>query len=186
MKLIVLFWGLSGFPGPDRNKSEHDIAFEFHFREKYNRVIGIYGCPDLVVDLVVDLVAGNCTGDSTKNNCSSNNNFGNNYCCSETPPPSPPSPRTTAQTPNPPQTGSAVGPVQVAHEGDWTGLEIFGATWTILFFIYVGLMIGSALCLLASTGLDVWWPGKHKKASQVLTHLGCFFLGHRRQDLGPH
>ena len=84
-------------------------------------------------------------------------------------------PRTTAQTPNPPQTGSAVGPVQVVHEGGWTGLEIFGAICASLFFLYVGLCMGSALCLLTSAGLDIWWPGKHPKASRVLTQLGCFF-----------
>ena len=91
---------------------------------------------------------------------------------------------TYAPLSNPPQTGSAVGPVQVVHEGDWTGLEIFGATCAILFFIYVGLCFGSALCLLTSAGLDVWWPGKYKKASRMLTQLGCFFWATGVKTLG--
>ena len=161
---------MSGFPGPDRNKSEHGIVFEYDFREKYDRVNGIYGCPDLVVPEIVPVTPPETTTAATTTLATTTVARRHHHQAHQAL-----VPRTTAQTPNPPQTGSAVGPVQAAHEGDWTGLEVFGATCATLFFIYIGLNIGSALCLMASAVLDVWWPGKHKKTSQVLTHLGCFF-----------
>lgn len=84
-------------------------------------------------------------------------------------------PQTTAQIPIKPQTGSEIDSVRVYHGEKWTGLEIFGATTGGLFCLYMGLNIGSALCLIVSAGLDVWCPGRHPKVSRVLTRLGCFF-----------
>lgn len=59
----------------------------------------------------------------------------------------------------------------------WSGMDRSWDFWCHdrHFFIYVGLNIGSALCLCVSAGLDVWWPGKHPKVSRVLTRLWWFF-----------
>ena len=116
------------------------------FRKKYNRSSGIYVCPDVIPEIVQ--VTAPSTASPTTTSASTSVAQGHHQKV----------PRTTAQTPIQPQTGSEVDSVQVSHGENWTGLEIFGATTGMLFLIYIGLNVRSALCPCVSAGLDVWCP----------------------------
>ena len=131
--------------------SENYCSF---LRKKFNRQTDIYGCPDVVPEMVsVPVPATTYTTTTTTTTERARHHHAQLHV---------PATTTSAQQSNSPQTGSAVGPVQISHAEAWTDLKIVGVTAGTLFLVYVDLNIVHPVSVCPQ-GLTSGVPGNTQK-----------------------